>query len=83
MQKKCHICQSERIIPELQIWDHGDTEMQVVMDTKPHAALFKGWRRSKLRAWACVDCEHVEFYIENLEDLYDAYLQKQATLAQE
>ena len=86
MNKKCHICQSDKVIPEVQILDQGqysDGKLRVAIDTKPYAVLFKGWSKSELKAWICGDCGHVELFVENPQDLYKAYLRKQDALAQE
>jgi hypothetical protein len=86
MQKQCHICQSDNIIPDVQILDQGqysDQKLKVGIDTKPQAILMKGWVRSELKAWICGECGHVELYVDNPRDLYKAYLQKQDALFQE
>jgi hypothetical protein len=86
MNKKCHICQSDKIMPEVRIMDQGqfsDHKLKVGIDTRPQAALLKGWVQAELRAWICGDCGHVELYVDKPQDLYKAYLRKQDTLAEE
>ncbi|MCB8943209.1 MAG: hypothetical protein H6658_05595 [Ardenticatenaceae bacterium] len=79
MNKVCHICQSDKIMPEVQIMDQGqysDNKLKVGIDTKPQAILLKGWVQAQLKAWICGDCGHVELYVDNPQDLYKAYLRK-------
>lgn len=86
MNQKCHICQSDKIIPEVRIMDQGqysDNKLKVGIDTKPQAILLKGWVQAEVRAWICGDCGHVELYVDKPQDLYKAYLHKQDALAQE
>jgi hypothetical protein len=86
MNNKCHLCQSDKIVPDVQIMDQGmnsDQKLKVSIDSKPQAIVFKGWVQAELRAWICGDCGHVELYVHKPQDLYKAYLHKLDALAQE
>ena len=86
MEKKCHVCQSDKIMADVQIMDQGqysDNKLKVGIDTKPQAILLKGWVQAQLKAWICGDCGHVELYVDKPQDLYKAYLQKMDKLAEE
>ncbi|HLK59900.1 MAG TPA: hypothetical protein VKU00_25285 [Chthonomonadaceae bacterium] len=74
---QCAKCGSHKIIPEARIWVRGPSDMtnelQVEVNEKPNALLFKGAHYGVLRAWICGTCGFTELYVNNPEELYTAY----------
>jgi|GEM_PF-6305515 len=53
---QCSVCQSTRIIPNLDVRNTGATHsigQEVEVARHPNAAIFRGAERSSLRAWVC------------------------------
>ncbi len=65
---KCTACGSGRIMPNVRVVDRGhysaEDELVLAMDANPDALLFKEPVRQRVRAWVCVDCGHVEWFVE-------------------
>jgi hypothetical protein len=79
MKEKCRQCGSEKIIPEVFIMDRGDSNathpLQVRVQGKPQAWVFKDSLYGQLTARICGACGHTELRVKNPSDLYDKYLQ--------
>jgi len=76
---QCTKCGSDRVIPDVQIFDQGqysDGHLKARVDTKPAALMFKGTITSSLRGRVCGDCGFVELFVENPASLHAAW-QKQ------
>ncbi len=74
---ECAVCGSARIIPDVQIVDKDESmkgDLQVRIARNPAALFFKGMVYQPLRAWICGDCGHVELFVPNPQELYEAYL---------
>lgn len=81
MNPQCARCGSSRIIPGVKVADRDggtDHNQHLVFYQDPAALLFKGRVYCELKADVCGHCGHVELYIVNPEQLYDAYLNAQA-----
>ncbi len=72
----CSKCQSEKIIPDVQIIDRAGhmIRLGVKVFEHPEALVFQGAHAADLRSWVCGECGHVESYVENPQELYAAYL---------
>jgi hypothetical protein len=57
--------------------DAGELSLQVRVDAKPSAMIFKNSVRSELHAFVCASCGFVEFYVDDPKTLYDAFLASQ------
>ncbi len=77
MIKHCTLCGSDRIIPDVIILDHNRNyaeELKVIYHRKPQALFLRGSTLGTLRAWICGVCGHVELFVDNPDELYQAYL---------
>ena len=74
---KCPRCGSEKIMHNLWIRDRYDRlqgdDLEVVVESKPNALLFKGTHREALRATVCGECGNVELSVENPKGLWETY----------
>ena len=73
----CPRCDSENIMPNLRIRDRYERfqgeDLEVVVESKPNALLFKGAHREVLRATVCGECGNVELSVENPKGLWKTY----------
>ena len=74
----CAKCGSEKVIPRARVIDRGDYStdsgnVRVGVERNPEALLFKGTERMDICARICGDCGHVELFVEDAAELYDAY----------
>ena len=72
----CPRCQSEKIIPDVQIIDRTGhmIRLGVKVFEHPEALVFKGAHAADLRSQVCGECGYVESYVEDPQELYSAYL---------
>jgi hypothetical protein len=82
---RCTRCGSGEVIPRLRVIDRGDDnlryDLQVEVQRRPNALLFKRPERSTLSAQVCGACGHTELYADVPRALYAAYLQAEASPA--
>ena len=73
----CPRCDSENIMPNIRIRDRYERfqgeDLEVVVESKPNAFLFKGTHREALRATVCGECGNVELSVENPKGLWETY----------
>jgi hypothetical protein len=69
---RCAKCGSSDVIPNVYVHGNADN-LNVVMDEKPDAWLFKGEVRSRLQAWVCGACGFTELYAQDPAALLAAY----------
>ena len=75
-RRQCAACGSTRIIPGAAIADTGQYSqgtLAVIVDSDPHALIFKNRRREELLADICGDCGRVELRVQNHDELYNHY----------
>lgn len=81
----CTRCGSAEVIPRLRVIERGDSntryDLQVEVQRRPNAVLFKRPERSAVSAQVCGACGHTEFYVDAPRALYAAYLQADASPA--
>ncbi len=74
---ECPKCGSHDIVPNRPILDHGHAQvydLQLELDERPEALLFKGQHVSSiLAAWICGACGYTELYATNHQQLYTLY----------
>lgn len=72
---RCGQCQSDRIVPDLRIFDQQGhyIRLAVSVDEHPDALIFKGAHPAQLHARLCGSCGFVELYVENAAELYEVY----------
>ena len=79
----CTRCGSESVIPRVRVIDRGEGnahyDLQVEVQRRPNAVLFKRAERTALAAQVCGACGHVEFYADAPRALYTAHLQADAS----
>lgn len=79
----CVRCGSDEMIPRLRVAERGDGngryDLQVEVQRRPNAVLFKRPERSNLFARVCAACGHVELYADAPRALYAAYTQADAS----
>ena len=79
----CTRCGSDAVIPRARVIDRGDSntrfDLEVEVQRRPNAVLFKRPERSTLSAQVCAACGHTELYAEAPRALYAAYLQADAS----
>ena len=80
-QSRCVRCQSDKMIPDLQIVDQMGhyLRLAVSVNEHPEAMMFKGKHYGPVRARVCGSCGYLETYVENPAESYDAYLASQAS----
>lgn len=76
--KRCSRCGASELVPRARVIDRTDStrqDLELEVQRKPAAFLFKGGERSKVYATVCAECGHVELFAEMPQALYMAYLQ--------
>lgn len=79
---RCVRCGSDAIIPRVRVLDRdegGIRDLQVEVQRRPNAVLFKRPERSTISAQVCGSCGYAELYVEAPRALYGAYLQADAS----
>ena len=80
---RCARCGTEAIIPRVRVCDRDEggmnRELQVEVQRRPNAMLFKRAERSAVSAQVCGACGYAELYVEAPRALYAAYLQADAS----
>ena len=81
----CSRCGSDEIVPRARVIDRGDGnsryDLQVEVQRRPSAVLFKGAERSNVSAQLCGACGYVELFAEMPRALYAVYAQADANPA--
>lgn len=76
MSEACAKCNSPKLIRDALALDRDDYnaegEMNVAVDEKPAALIFKQRIRSSVSAVVCGDCGYIEFYADDPDRLYRA-----------
>src|SRR5215207_8524372 len=76
---RCPRCSSDEVIPRVRVAERGDDNMrydlQVEVQRRPNALLFKRPERADLTARVCCACGFTELYVDATRSLYTAYLQ--------
>jgi formate dehydrogenase assembly factor FdhD len=79
----CTRCGSDSVIPRLRVVERGDGnqryDLEVEVQRRPNAVLFKRAERTKLFARVCGACGHAELYADAPRALHAAYLQAEAS----
>jgi hypothetical protein len=82
-QLRCDRCGSDAIIPRVRVLDRDENgthrDLQLEVQRRPNALLFKRPERSKMSAQVCGACGYAELYVEAPRALYAAYLQADAS----
>jgi predicted nucleic-acid-binding Zn-ribbon protein len=69
----CPKCGSHELIPDVQIIDHGHSNMRMDLSATifkhPDAVFFKGPVVHRFKALVCGQCGFTEFYVENAPQL--------------
>lgn len=78
----CPRCNSDKIIPRVRIMDRGHSNadagnLTVVFYEDPSAFIFKGSHRGSLFARVCGACAYAEIFLENAEELYSLYRERE------
>ena len=78
----CPKCKSDKIIPRVRIMDRGQYgidagNLTVVFYEDPGALVFKGAHQGSLFARVCGECAYTEMFLENAEDLYALYRERE------
>ncbi|HMS38934.1 MAG TPA: hypothetical protein PKE69_01820 [Pyrinomonadaceae bacterium] len=74
--KNCLKCNSDKIIPNAMVLDKGENSsgyLQIAVDEKPDALIFKQRITSPVRVAICGNCGYLEFYSRQPELMYQAY----------
>ena len=78
---KCGRCSSENIMPNLRIRDCYDRtvgqDLEVEVQANPDAFIFKGAHREALRATVCGECGNVGLSVENPQQLWKIYNERE------
>ncbi|OSY88390.1 hypothetical protein WH52_06420 [Tenacibaculum holothuriorum] len=78
--RKCNKCDSNKIIDKVNITDVGHYNekhnLSIQIQTT-NRVLFNRSVKSSLLATVCCNCRNVELSIDNPNELWDAYIQKQ------
>lgn len=76
----CAKCGSPRVVPNARLVDrvneyglHGYGGVQLIVDRRPAAMVFKQSERATLQARVCGACGFVEIYASDADALFDAY----------
>jgi hypothetical protein len=79
MTKTCARCGSDKIIPDVPMWDHiGDlgarvTQSRVEVPANPKAFLFRGNAFADLSLDICGNCGHAAVFVSDPEALWANY----------
>ena len=80
---RCTRCGSDAIIPRVRVLDRDEggthRDLQVEVQRRPNAMLFKRPERSAISAQVCSACGYAELFVEAPRALYAAYLQADAS----
>ena len=78
----CPRCSSNEVIPRVRVAERGDDNMrydlQVEIQRRPNAIIFKRPERCDLTARVCCACGYTELYVDAPRALYTAYMQADA-----
>ena len=77
---KCSKCGSTAIVPRAMVADRNQNmeyDLRLRVDAQPSAMVFKQAARSAIHACVCSSCGYVEFYADDPQALYDAFLAAQ------
>jgi formate dehydrogenase assembly factor FdhD len=78
----CTRCGSDELIPRARVAERGDGngryDLQVEVQRRPNAVLFKRPERADLTARVCGACGYTELYVDAPRALYTAHLQADA-----
>jgi hypothetical protein len=81
----CRRCGSDEVIPRVRVAERGDDNMrydlQVEVQRRPNAFLFKRPQRADLTARVCCACGYTGLYVDAPSALYTAHLQADANPA--
>lgn len=84
MKQNCEKCGSDKIVPQAKVIDRGDYNaagnITLSVDENPEAFMFKQRVYSSVTAKVCGDCGFIEFYADEPESLYSAYLNQEPRL---
>jgi predicted nucleic-acid-binding Zn-ribbon protein len=73
----CPKCGSEHSIPDAQLVDRAEgnlaRKLQIGLETKPGAFVFKGLVESETRAQVCAGCGYIELYAVDLAAILSAH----------
>ncbi len=79
---RCVRCGSDAIIPRARVLDRDEggthRDLQIEVQRRPNAMLFKRPERSKISARVCGACGYAELFVEAPSALYGAYLHADA-----
>ena len=80
--KNCPECNSQKIIKDVKVLDRGrdslgSYDMQISVDEKPDALVFKSRGYSDVEAEVCADCGYIAFYAKDLYTLLESYQNRQ------
>jgi hypothetical protein len=81
----CRVCGSAKMIPDVQVVDQNENvrrDLEVRVAQKPDALIFKEHVYKSVRAWICGECGHVDLFVPNPQELYEAYLVSLTTTCQ-
>ena len=83
--EKCSKCGSSAIVPRAMVVDKNQNmeyDLKLRVDAQPSAMLFKQAARCAIHASVCSSCGYVEFYADDPQTLYDAFLAAQPNTPQ-
>ena len=76
---RCPRCSSDEVIARVRVAERGDDNtrynLQVEVQRRPNAILFKRPERADLTARVCCACGYTELYVDAPRALYAAHLQ--------
>jgi predicted nucleic-acid-binding Zn-ribbon protein len=82
---QCIRCGSDEVIPRVRVVDRGDSntrqDLQIEVQRRPNAVIFKRPERCNLSAQVCGACGYAELYAEAPRALYAAYMHADASPA--
>ncbi len=81
----CPRCGADEVIPRARVAERGDDnlryDLQVEVQRRPNAILFKRPERADLTARVCGACGYAELYVDAPGAPYTAYLQAESSPA--
>ena len=82
---RCRRCGSDEVMPRVRVAERGADDMrhdlQVEVQRRPNALLFKRPHRADLTARVCGACGYAELYVDSPGALYTAFLQADSSPA--